>query len=183
MRCGTSGSFPRVDAVSVVSIVVLYPTDQTVSRATMRYADLVQLYFDRSNALQSYWTLYVVVIGGLLAFSSLRKDRNFLVAGLVTVLYVCFAYKNLGAIGDATVQRLAILDAIKQFSTQPAGSPDEAEVDRLRTVRGLLEPTLTPPDFAGTRTFHVATDVLTAAALWTLVLSRRKPAGEANAPA
>jgi hypothetical protein len=147
----------------------------------MRYADLVQLYFDRSNALQSYWTLYVVVIGGLLAFSSLRKDRNFLVAGLVTVLYVCFAYKNLGAIGDATAQRLAILDAIKQFSI---ASNAPADADAERTVRGLLEPTLTPPNFGGTRTFHVASDVLTVAALWTLVLSRRKPdvpAGEANA--
>jgi hypothetical protein len=139
----------------------------------MRYADLVQLYFDRSNALQSYWTLYVVVIGGLLAFSSIRKDRNFLAAGLITVLYVCFAYKNLGAIGDATAQRFAILEAIKQFPTLPAGGPDTADADRVRMVRGLIEPTLTPPDFAGTRVFHVATDLLTVAALWTLVLTRR----------
>jgi hypothetical protein len=41
----------------------------------MTYHDLIQLYFERSNALQSYWTLYVVVIGGLLAFSSIRKER------------------------------------------------------------------------------------------------------------
>jgi len=141
------------------------------------------LYFDRSNALQSYWTLYVVVIGGLLAFSSLRTQRNFLVAVLVTILYVCFAYKNLGAIGDATAQRLAILDAIKQFPVQSTAGPEAANADQ--TVRGLLEPTLTPPDFAGVRTFHVATDVLTVAALWTMVLTRRKPdaqPGEASAP-
>ena len=39
----------------------------------MNYSELIQLYFERSNALQSYWTLYVVIVGGLLAFSSLRK--------------------------------------------------------------------------------------------------------------
>lgn len=144
-------------------------------RATMKYADLVQLYFDRSNAIQSYWTLYVVVIGGLLAFSSLRKDRHFLAAALVTVLYFCFAYKNLGAIGDATAQHFAILDAIKQIPIQSAGGPDAADADRVQIVRRLLEPTLTPPDYSGIRTFHVATDLLTVAALWTMVLSRRKP--------
>jgi len=32
----------------------------------MKYAELTQLYFDRSNALQWYWTIYVLVIGGLL---------------------------------------------------------------------------------------------------------------------
>ena len=39
----------------------------------MKYNDLIQLYFERTTALQNYWTLYVVIVGGLLAFSSLRK--------------------------------------------------------------------------------------------------------------
>ncbi len=39
----------------------------------MKYDELIQLYFERSNALQGYWTLYVVIVGGMLAFSSLRK--------------------------------------------------------------------------------------------------------------
>ena len=33
----------------------------------MKYNELIQLYFERSTALQWYWNLYVVVIGGLLA--------------------------------------------------------------------------------------------------------------------
>ena len=32
----------------------------------MRYADLISLYFERSSAIQSYWTVYVFAIGGLL---------------------------------------------------------------------------------------------------------------------
>src|SRR5437762_4582550 len=85
-----------------------------VDRA-MRYNDLLQLYFQRSSALQWYWTIYVVVIGGLLAFSSLRQRPDFRTAILVTILYCFFAYKNLGAIADVTFERFAILDSIKSY--------------------------------------------------------------------
>src|SRR5665213_2674804 len=71
-------------------------------RKIMRYSDLIQLYFERSTALQWYWTLYVVVIGGLLAFSSLRVRQDPHTAALVTVLFCLFAYKNLGSIHDTT---------------------------------------------------------------------------------
>jgi len=81
----------------------------------MHYADLVQLYFERSNALQWYWTLYVVIIGGLLAFSSLRVRRDAITGLLVTLLFCMFAYKNLGAIHDTTLQRMAALEAIRQI--------------------------------------------------------------------
>ena len=30
----------------------------------MKYNDLIQLYFERTTALQSYWTLYVVIVRG-----------------------------------------------------------------------------------------------------------------------
>jgi len=40
----------------------------------MNYNELIQLYFERSNAMQQYWNLYVIIVGGVLAFSSLRKQ-------------------------------------------------------------------------------------------------------------
>ena len=55
----------------------------------MHYAQLVELYFERSTALQNYWTLYVVIIGGLLAFSSLRQIPNRLTTILVLPLMTC----------------------------------------------------------------------------------------------
>ena len=57
----------------------------------MSCGQLIELYFSRSNALQWYWTVYVAVIGGLLAFSSLRQRPDRITGVLVTVLYVCFA--------------------------------------------------------------------------------------------
>ncbi len=30
----------------------------------MNYNELIQLYFERSTAMQQYWNLYVVIVGG-----------------------------------------------------------------------------------------------------------------------
>jgi hypothetical protein len=144
----------------------------------VRYAELINLYFERSNALQWYWTIYVVVIGGLLAFSSLRQRPDLVTAVLVSVLYVFFAYKNLGAIRDVTFQRHAVLAAIKEAPADGA-SQDGVPVTRLRQ---LVEPTLVAPDYDGVRNFHVASDVLTLAAIWAMEWRRRRYAGVVAAP-
>ena len=130
----------------------------------MNYHDLLQHYFERSNALQNYWTLYVVVIGGLLAFSSIRKQGDRLTTLLVSILFGFFAFKNLDAIHDVTVQRFAVLDAIKKL---PA-TADAA------TAISAIEPTLLPPAFEGIRSFHITSDVLTILALWSMERRRQK---------
>src|SRR5437868_12904594 len=94
----------------------MQPRAAEVMLTPMSYGELIRLYFERSNALQWYWTIYVVVIGGLLAFSSLRQRPDVRTAVLVSVLYCFFAYKNLGAIKDVSMQRFAILDTIKMFT-------------------------------------------------------------------
>ena len=114
----------------------------------MKYSDLLQIYFDRSNALQSYWTLYVVIVGGLLAIAALRSRPDILAGLLVTVLYLSFAYKNLGAIHDAINQRQATLHAIQAY--QPFGS-EESSVSQ---VRGLIVPTLIPDNYPATKRFQ-----------------------------
>jgi hypothetical protein len=140
----------------------------------MRYADLIQLYFERSNALQWYWTLYVVVVGGLLAFSSLRVRRDAITALLVTVLFCCFAFKNLGAIHDTTNQRLAALAAIHNF---PAAGSESLYTEQTRAI---LEPTLVAPAYQSVRNFHITSDLLTMAALWAMELRRFKIAQGEN---
>jgi hypothetical protein len=143
----------------------------------MNYGQLIELYFSRSNALQWYWTVYVVVIGGLLAFSSLRQRPDRITGVLVTVLYLCFAYKNLGAIRDVTYERYAILRAIKE-------APGEPPADVTMSVaRQQIEPVLKPPEFEGVRNFHIACDVLTVAALWAMELRRRRAFNEQRAAA
>jgi hypothetical protein len=134
----------------------------------MNFDQLLQLYFERSNSLQWYWTLYVVIVGGLLAFSSIRKQPDRGTAFLVTVLFCFFAYKNLGAIHDVTLQRLAVLQLIKEV-------PEHVhEGLAVQQVRDTIEPTLQPPAYEGVRNFHITSDVLTVLALWTMERRRNR---------
>ena len=57
----------------------------------MNYSELIQAYFERSVALQWYWTVYVLVIGGILGFSMFRQRREFVTTVLITILFACFA--------------------------------------------------------------------------------------------
>jgi hypothetical protein len=131
----------------------------------MNYGELVQLYFERSTAMQNYWNLYVLVVGGLLAFSSLRRHHAAVTTGLVCLLFALFAYENLGALKDVTAQRFALLDSIKRSDTSNATDS--------RQVRERLEPTLTPATYSSVRFTHVTSDILTIAALIAMELRRR----------
>jgi len=133
----------------------------------MNYNELIQLYFERSNAMQQFWNLYVVIIGGVLAFSSLRKQPAAITTALVCILFALFAYENLGAMKDTTAQRFAALEAIKQFDSGGAATPS-------KQVRDLLEPTLTPATFGSVKATHIISDLLTIAALWAMELRRRR---------
>ena len=128
----------------------------------MNLPELTQLYFERSNALQSLWTLYVVIIGGLLAFSSLRQRPDVLTTVLVAGLFLIFAARNLGGIRDATFQRLAVREAIgRAEAAAPSGQAG-------------LTATLTPPTYAEGRNVHVVTDLLVVVTLGAIEFRRRR---------
>src|SRR3954462_9071068 len=127
----------------------------------MKYNDLIQLYFVRTTALPNYWTLYVVIVGGLLAFSSLRKQPGALTTLIVSILFGLFAYENLDAIKATATQRHATLAAIK--ASEPGSAAPE-----IKSVRDSLEPTLQPATVGSTQTTHLISDVLTIAGLWIM---------------
>lgn len=132
----------------------------------MNYTELVQLYFERSTAMQNYWNLYVLVVGGLLAFSSLRKHHAAVTTALVCLLFALFAYENLGALKDVTAQRFALLETIRQFDANNSTT-------NLGPARERLQPTLTPATYSSVRRTHVASDILTILALIAMELRRR----------
>src|SRR3954469_4788805 len=107
----------------------------------MNYSELIQLYFERSNAMQQYWNLYVIIVGGVLAFSSLRKQPAPITIALVCILFALFAYENLDAMYDTTRQRFATIEAIKQFDSSGTNAAS------LKQMRDLLEATLTPATY------------------------------------
>jgi hypothetical protein len=134
----------------------------------MNYGDLIRLYFERSTALQWYWTIYIVVIGGILGFSTLRQRPETVTAILVTVLFVCFAYKNLGAIEATLTQQQAIRSVIAEY---PAAGPNEEDIKR---VRAALEPQLSLSESVGVWYFHMTCNLLTIAAVWAKEWRRRE---------
>src|SRR5258708_3528962 len=143
----------------------------------MNYDELIRLYFERATALQWYWTIYVIVIGGILGFSTLRQRPETATAVLVTVLYACFAYKNLGALEATLTQQQAVRSSIQDY---PATGP---EAENVKRVRAVLEPHLALSESAGVMYFHVACDLLTVAAIWAKELRRRQLAEQAIVPA
>ena len=134
----------------------------------MNYNELIQLYFERSTAMQAYWNLYVLIVGGILAFSSLRKQPAAVTTALVCILFGLFAYKNLDAMKDTTAQRFAVVEAIKQFDFGNAPAVGSKQ------VRDLLEPTLTPATVGSVKVTHVTSDLLTIVALCAMELRRRR---------
>ncbi len=133
----------------------------------MSYSELVQLYFDRSSAMQNYWNLYVLVVGGILAFSSLRKQHAALTTALVSLLFALFAYENLGAMKDVTAQRFALLETIRQFEAGGGATTNP------NSIRERLEPTLKPATYRSVKITHLTSDVLTILALIAMELRRR----------
>jgi hypothetical protein len=135
----------------------------------MTFTTLVQLYFERSTALQGYWTLYVIVIGGVLGFSTFRQRPELVTTILVTVLYLCFAYKNEGAIEATAAERQAVLSLVRSIADR---EPIPADTHEIR--RALL--TAMPDyDVRGARYFHIACDLLTVAVVWAKEWRRRHP--------
>jgi hypothetical protein len=133
----------------------------------MNYNELIQLYFERGNAMQNYWNLYVLIVGGILAFSSLRKQPAAITTLLVCLLFALFAYENLGAMKDCTAQRFAALAAVKQFDANGGATTNP------KPARNLLEPTLTPATWQSVKATHLTSDILTVAALLAMELRRR----------
>lgn len=135
----------------------------------MNYSELIQAYFERSVALQWYWTIYVLVIGGIVGFSTFRQRREFVTAVLITILFACFAFKNEGAIEATAVEREAIRAAFKDYVPTGANAAD------VKLVRDRVEPTLTPYDIAGARYFHIVCALLTIAYVWAKEWRRETP--------
>ena|SRR5438105_3275027 len=126
----------------------------------MNYSELIQAYFERSVALQWYWTIYVLVIGGIVAFSMFRLRRELVTTVLITILFACFAFKNEGAIEATAEEREAIRAAFKDYPLTGANAAD------VKLVRDKVEPTLTAYDIAGARYFHIVCALLTIVFVW-----------------
>jgi hypothetical protein len=148
----------------------------------MPVAELIRQYFERSNALQWYWTLYVVIAGGLLAFSSLRQKPDLLTGILVTVLFCTFAYKNMSAIVEVTQQRHVLYQMIVA-DNPPEAVPASGPAAARRKLEQDFIQTLDDAPAEEKRNFHLISDVLIVLTLWAMELRRVRQARALTAAA
>ena len=135
----------------------------------MKYTDLIQLYFERSTALQNYWTLYVVIVGGLLAFCPCANNRGPNHPDCHTSFrFVCLRKPRCNQSYDGG----SVMPRCRHQQSDPGSTAPE-----IKPVRDLLEPTLNPATESSARNTHLVSDLLTIAALWAMELRRRKNTG------
>jgi hypothetical protein len=133
----------------------------------MTYNELLQALFERSNALEALWTIYVTVVGALLGFCATRQRLGLWTMCVVTVAFCLFAAGNLLGMRDVTLQRVALDVTLMNYDPPP-----EAKLsNNVMELQKLVTPTLHPTPFEGVPgilAYHLTLDSLTIAALWII---------------
>jgi H+/gluconate symporter-like permease len=131
----------------------------------MAFKDLVSLYFERSNAMQTFWGFYITIVLGLLAFFGTAKPspKKILLAGILSLGFIGFAVVNQDALHDVTHARVVTQRLIAEY--QDTDPVKQAAIDQIKT-------TITPPTESGVRVFHICADIGVLIAIWSLTLYR-----------
>lgn len=124
----------------------------------MEFKDLVALYFERTNAMQALWSIYVTIVLGLLGFLGTVKLRQPRLRIILLLLFAfCgFAYVNCDALRSVTRQRHVAADLIRSFK----------ETDAQKQISHSLD----PPRVVSVVAFHLDGDIITVFAILTLGL-------------
>ena len=134
----------------------------------MNFQELVSLYFERSNAMQTYWGFYITIVIGLLAFFGTIKasPQKRILAILVSIGFAGFAYVNGDAIRDVVKTRSVTQQLILTY--KDCDPTKQADIDKIgKTIRTA--------DVRWVMGFHIASDLGVLAAIWVLTLNERMP--------
>ena len=127
--------------------------------------DLVSMYFERENAMQALWQIYVGIVLGLLAFVGAATNalKKLYLPILLSIGFVGFAAVNGEAIHDVLKTRQMLADVV--VNAKPSNAEDQGLIAIVKS--------LSLPSLASTMVFHVGADLCVLAAVWALVLLQR----------
>lgn len=127
----------------------------------MSFSEALNIAFERSNQLQTYWSFYATAVLALLAFfgSAKAETRSPLLAFLLTLAFAGLSLANLEALLDVSRQRIALQAILISL----AGN-DSARVSLVQAI--------TPSTLSAVRGFHIVFDIFTVTAIWVLTLRR-----------
>ncbi|MBZ5521627.1 MAG: hypothetical protein LAP21_05150 [Acidobacteriia bacterium] len=130
----------------------------------MEDKEALTLFFERSNAMQTYWSYYITVVLGVLAFFGAGSPRSVTTAGLISVTFLGFARANYQGMTDVARQRVEVC----KYLIKP-----EYNCSKLPcTIKSPLPITLNPPAVNAVKAFHIVVDVLTIGAIAFLTFFR-----------
>jgi len=126
----------------------------------MEPKDLLQMYFERSIAVQTFWNFEVTIAFAIIAFfGSVRMTatRARLLATLFTIGYIGFVSVNLSGIHEVTEARLALQSILVSASRE---NPSKLPLPLISTVH--------PPQFWMMCAMHLFVDVIVISTVWYL---------------
>lgn len=143
--------------------------------ASIGVKELIAQLLERGMAMQTFWGFYITVSLGLVVFFGNAKHTKRLkwVAGIVSIVFIAFAYVNCSGMVAISSQRGFLYDVLRSVSESATATL--APLD-LQVAKGFLE--LAKPDSPGSvRFFHIASDVAVLFAIWFLTLWRTAEEG------
>jgi hypothetical protein len=139
----------------------------------MTFKDIVAQLLERGNAMQSFWGFYITISLGLIAFCGNAKHtgtgRSFVLAALLSLAFVAFAYVNCDGMTDIAAQREYLYSQLDAAAQLDAASGQEGRLPATGMVESLKEVTK-PPAEHQVRQFHIGADIAVFIAIWTLTL-------------
>ena len=128
----------------------------------MSYNDLVSHFFNRSDAQQRFWPIWITVVGAIVAFLASRPTLGFWPLVVITATFCFFSATHLDAMLRVARQKTQIAEALKAFRTVPT-----SEAPAL-SVQDILQPALTASRPAKIIIFHVSGTLIAATSFWII---------------
>lgn len=134
----------------------------------MDFKDVAGHLFERSNAMQSFWSYYITISGALLAFFGSSR-RSIPLTILLTVAFIGIAAANLGGMKNVAQQRVALRALLMHAGTEKADQVFKIPLPSDTVVKAYLD-FPPPPPVKGVVTTHLCCDAMVIAAIWVLRL-------------
>lgn len=136
----------------------------------MEFQDLLSLYFERSNAMQTYWNFYITVNLALLAFMATVQTAklNRPVAVILMIAFAAFASVNGEALSEVAKQRTTTKNLMESFRDQLGEDTPDKEV--ARQILAVIH----PPTVFQVIVVHLIGDIFVLGVIWFFAVKRMK---------
>ena len=95
----------------------------------MEFKDLVTWYFERTNAMQTLWSIYVTIVLGLLGFlgSAKLKPPRLRILCILLIAFLGFAFVNCSALRSVTRQRETLVNLVRSAQPKERVNPNGSD--------------------------------------------------------